>query len=237
MRPLYSKTHIHTNQQQKKRKRICTNWQKQVTWDKTCGEEHSNRWVGHVSTWPLPSGETPAAFPWRTNFLPKALEKHGIYGQSEGNCWPQPAAFTHRSRWHRGPRLCRSTACPWFGGWPSLDCHRWVWGWHWRSAFPSTGWQAGGGEKPERQRAEPGLTCPSRQWGKMAERPQADSAPAGVPQTTGASAHTVTAPAQTLSIVGGGRRTLIFSSLPTSIDAMIWQVLARSKKVSLRVRR
>lgn len=88
MRPLYSKTHTHKNQQQKKKKRICINWQKQVTWDKTCGEEHSNRWVGHVSTWPLPSGETPAAFPWRTNFLPKALEKHRIYWQGEGNWWP-----------------------------------------------------------------------------------------------------------------------------------------------------
>lgn len=32
---------------------------------------------------------------------------------------------------------------------------------------------------------------------------------------------TATAPAQTFSIVGGGRRTLIFSSLPTSIEAMI----------------
>lgn len=44
-------------------------------------------------------------------------------------------------------------------------------------------------------------------------------------------------PQHTFSIVGGGRRTLIFSSLPTSIEAMIWQALARSKKVSLRVRR
>lgn len=45
------------------------------------------------------------------------------------------------------------------------------------------------------------------------------------------------APTQTFSIVGGGRWTLIFSSLPTNIEAMIWQALARSKKVSLRVRR
>ena len=92
MRPLYSNTHTHTHTQtnnRKRRKEFALIGRNKSSETKHVGEEHFNCWVGHVSTWPLPSGETPAAFPWRTNFLPKALEKHGIYWQSEGNCWPR----------------------------------------------------------------------------------------------------------------------------------------------------
>ncbi len=41
----------------------------------------------------------------------------------------------------------------------------------------------------------------------------------------------------TFRIAGGGREILIFSSFPTRMEAMIWQVLVRSKNVSLSVSR
>lgn len=183
-------------------------------------------------------------FLWRTNFLPKALEKHWICSLGEGSYWPlaflppqhpAPCFNSQESLTQRSsplPQYClplvRRLALT---GLSSLGLRMTL-----KICFPVhsvTGW---------RRKGSQGLVSTTLYANKarlsgdhmQTQQQHRDIHP---DRHTYTYVHTHMAPAQTFSIVGGGRRTLIFSSLPTNIEAMIWQALARSKKVSLRVRR
>lgn len=118
------------------------------------------------------------------------------------------AAWTHTNHCDTDPLLCHNTVCPLSSGWHWPDIPCWASEWHWRSVFRSKG-------------------------------PWADGQAAWWSVSVGSQQNYVRSPPLwcTFIIAGRGREILTFSSLPTRIDATIWQAFDLSKNVSFKVKR